>query len=547
MKDNQRKHLKKLLDEEMGNTVNLKEKRKLKNGIKWAHGFPDSYNVGMLNVGFQMAYFVLNAHKDIFCERFFLPDFGKKILTLETQRDLSSYDVISFSLPFEMLYTNVLKILDLSKIKIFAKNRKKPLIIGGGSGPICNPEPLAEFFDVLVIGEIESTLNKIANTIKKYKNKKRSELLLNLAKLPGVYVPSFYDVNHTHGGKIKKMVPTHRNIKQVIKRQWVNNLESCTDFIISKNTLWPNFYFLEISRGCIYNCKFCMIGAVYKRARFRSLKTILNIVDKASKLTDKIRLISPTEYTHPDIKAILDTLKNKGFHTIIGSQRADWINEELTNLIDNKTFTVAPESGSEKLRRFVGKNITNKQILESIKIANKDGMDEIQLYLIVGFPNETEKDINELIKLIKQIRILLNESGYNKLKLKVAINCFIAKPQTIFQREKQYTFNEYQSIIEKITTSIKNVKNVELYSMDEKSILAQGIITRGDRKTCKILFDAYKLGDTPKAWKLACKNNNENIDLLFAKKNHNSKLPWFFIDMNTSSFTKKSQRGKEVC
>lgn len=533
MKIDQAKYLKKLLADEKGNTIDLEKKSKIKSTVKWAHGFPDFYKVGMLNTGFQMAYFILNAHNDIFCERFFLPDFGNKILTLETQSDLLNYDIISFSLPFEMLYTNVLKILDLSKIRIFTKNRRKPLLIGGGNGPICNPEPLAEFFDVLVIGEIESTLNNIANTIKKLKDKKKEKLLLELAKLPGVYVPSFYDIIYTHDGKIKDMISLHEDVPQIIKRQWPDNIEFYTDFIVSKNTLWPNFYFIEISRGCIYNCKFCMLGAIYKKARFRSLKKILEIADKASKITNKIRLVSPTEYTHPNIKEILTTLKNKGFQIIVGSQRADWINKEFVDYIDNKTFTIAPEAGSNELRRFIGKDMSNREIFRSIKIVNKNKLDEVQLYLIVGFPNEIEKDIDKMIKLITQVRNLLDRERYERIKLKLAINCFIIKPHTIFQHKKQYTFNEYEMAIKKIKTSIKNLNNVELDLMDEKSILVQGIITRGDRKICKIIYDAYKLGDNPEAWEFACKKNNAYKDLLFSRKNLNDKLPWFFIDLNT--------------
>ncbi|MEM5808220.1 MAG: radical SAM protein, partial [Candidatus Aenigmatarchaeota archaeon] len=321
-------------------------------------------------------------------------------------------------------------------------------------------------------------------------------------------------------------------VPERIRKQSADDIEFSTDFIVSPNTLWPDFYFLEISRGCLYNCKFCMLGKIYAN-RYRSHKTVIKIAEKARELTDKMRLVSATEDTHPEINRILRDLKDMGFQIIVGSQRADWVSDDFASYIDNKTFTVAPETGSDRLRRLIGKHMTNEEIMDAIRTVRKDRLDELQLYLMVGLPNETPHDIEETANLIRTVRTTLDREGYQHLKVRASINCFIPKPHTGFQYERQLTYDEYKSVIDRVRELVGGLEGVEFTTMDEKSVLTQGIVTRGDRRVGRAMYDALKKGDDITAWKsITC--NNGSTERLFGRKESQWIAPWSFVDMTTT-------------
>lgn len=495
-------NLAKLLKEERGNTIDIKSKKQKKEHlIRWAHGFPDYYKIGMLNIGYQMAYFMLNDRDDIFCERFFIPELGSKILTLETQSELSDFDIISFSIPFELLFTNTLKALRMGGIELFSKKRERPIIIAGGNAIICNPETMRDFIDVFVVGELEVMAEKVANIISKNIRKPKKEILKKLSKLDGIYIPS-------------------QNSHEKIYFQKVKNIEFYTPFIISKNTLWPNYGFIEISRGCPYKCKFCMLRSIYKDVRFRSIERVLEIAQLLSKFTKKIRLVSPAEILHPQIDQILIRLKKLGFHIIVGSQRAELVTKNFLKYIDNTSFALAPET-SEKLRSKVGKCTKDKEIFRVIQLINKrKKIEELLLHLIVGFPKEKDRDILELISFIRKCRNILNKDK----KLSLSINCFIPKPHTDFQLEKCLDYEKYKKIVEIIKQSVRKLNNIEIKEMDEKTLLVQKIITRGNKNIGKIIYSAFERGDTCTVW--------QDIFSMYIQKNTSlSKVdaPWKFI------------------
>jgi radical SAM superfamily enzyme YgiQ (UPF0313 family) len=465
-----------------------RKRQEKENLVKWAHGFPDYYKVGMLNIGYQMAYFMLNEREDIFCERFFLPEFEAPILTLETQTPISSFDVLTFSIPFELLFTNVIKLLKMGNVEILSKKRERPIIIAGGNAVVTNPEPMRDFIDVFVIGELEVMMNKIANIISKNITKSKEEILEKLSKIEGVYVPL-------------------KNFHKEVRFQRAKDIEFYTPFIVSRNTLWPNYAFVEVSRGCSYECKFCMLRGIYRGIRFRSMERILEIGELLSKFTKRIRLVASSEAMHPQITEILAKLKRLGFRVVVGSQRAELVTEEFLKYIDNTSFAIAPET-SEKLRIKIGKYIKDEEIFRVIKMVNeRRKIKELVLHLMVGLPGETNKDILELVNFIRKCRKILKMDK----KLVLSINCFIPKPHTDFQLERQLDYREYEKIVRTIENSLKDLNNIQVKKMDERTLIAQKVLTRGDKTLGKIICSIVEKSDTNEIWRSLLLQRHEKI------------------------------------
>jgi len=545
--------LKKLLSEERGNVIDLEDKRRRKKNLtKWGHGFSEEYKVGMLTLGFQIIYFLLNKRKDVFCERFFLPeekDQDQKILTLETQSPLSEFDILSFSFSYELQYKNAIKMLELSGIPVFSSDRleEHPLLIGGGICLTYNPEPLADILDVIVVGEAEEVIEDIVEVYEKWKKIKRTkkELLKALSKIEGVYIPSFYEPVFD-GYLIKSFEPKIKGIHKAVKRHWIKNLDnSPNSFIISRNTLWPDYYFLEIARGCGHHCRFCVLGYIFRKPRIKTFREISKAVEKAIKITNKIRLITPSDDDHPQIIEILRKLRELGFEITLGSQRADLLTDEFVGQLNKQdVLTIAPEAGSNRLRKSINKTLTNKDVLKTVDYVIKYKIPEFQLYFIIGFPNEKESDIKAIADLTKKVRSRLDRSGGKDIHLKLTINSHIRKPHTPFQWEEQELFETYNKKISKIKSLLKDVKNIKINTMNKRQLLIEAILVRGDRRTGKVLFDAYKNGDTYQAWVEACEKNDVDYTFYSRKRNFNEILPWSIVDSNVDKKYLIEELGK---
>ena len=507
---------KKLLQVEKGNTLNLKNKTKAQ--FKIGLGFASEYKYAIHTIGFQYIYFKINEYEDFFCQRFYYPDLidlHKRskipVLTQETNSPINKMELLLFSLNYEGNYLKLLDLLNLSGIQLNKAKRGFPILIAGGICPTYNPEPLKNIFDAFVIGEAEDVLPKI---LKAYKNKlKKHDFLKKISSVQGVYVPGY-------NTKVKKAQTASLN----------TNL---TSHITTPFSKFPNTLFLEIQRGCQHNCKFCILSHSFKEARMRSINKILKIAKKQISFCKNIRLISPSSCDHPNAKKIYEKVKELGFSIKSGSQRADRLiqKKDILKFVKNDKLTIAPETASANLRNKINKQITNKQIYDCVRLAAKNKYKTIQFFFIIGFSNETSKDRQEIIKMVKKTREILDSNNSEKTTIELTINCHIKKPHTDFERDAQLKVDKYLIHINKIKSALKKIK---IDYMDETLLLLEAILVRGSEKEGMLLEKIYSaLGINPKRKDI---ENLINTDKYFTKIR--GKLPWSFINLRPSKKTK---------
>lgn len=522
--------LKNFLDLERGNIVPLKKKIDKKDSIiRWAHGFPADYKYGMETVGYQNIYFELNKEKEIFCERFFNSYNGtKNFRTLETQENLKNFNVISFNINYEPNILNIIEILKKNNIPLFREKRKNfhPLLVAGGYVSTYNPEIISKIFDVIVIGEGEKIVHEIASIVTKNRHDKICAVR-ELSSIESLYIPSKYKLIVDKNNKIKEFEGNP------VKKAIVNNLNFETNFIVSPLTHNPNLGYIEIGRGCNRFCNFCVLNSVFYPKRSRNKKSILTSAKKIRKFTDKVRLVASAENDHREIIDIYDNLLRMGFKIISKSQRADKIDENFIMRLKkagNESLIIAPEAGSEKLRISINKNISNRDIFESVKKTIKYNFKIFEMYLIIGFPDETIRDVLEISKLVKKIRKMFDENGKSNIKIILDINCHMKKPFTKYQRLPQLSLEEYQDKIKIIRGELKDIMNIEIKEMNLLHMLIETILTRGNRNNIEIFsnLDSQQL-DINSIKKRIEKMGYKYCD--FLKSLEGEILPWSKVDM----------------
>ena len=558
----------------LGSETNCIRKDHAGVSLRVALAFPDMYEIGTSHFGIQILYHILNQHKDIVAERVFAPATDMEaclrssdipLLSLESQKPISSFDIIGFSLLYELNFTNILTMLDLAGLPFFASQRddSHPFVIAGGPCT-CNPEPIADFFDAIVVGDGEAVIMKMAEAWLNWKEGTgtRESLLKIWSGIEGVYIPAFFEpaqVQSGNGPGFQTLTPRFPDYTKV-KRTIVNDLDTAlfpeTPIIPYGKPVHDRLR-LEISRGCTRGCRFCQAGMIYRPVRERSPEKLLELSEASIRSTgyEDMSLLSLSTGDYECIGPLMEQLMARyaSEHLAISlpSLRAGTLTPELMNLIRRvrKTgFTIAPEAGTQRLRDVINKNIGEADIFDTVKDAFDLGWKVIKLYFMVGLPTETDEDIEGIVDLVKELRKLKGPGGH-KSKINVSVGTFIPKAHTPFQWAPQISLDESRDKIFMLQDELR-MSGIQFKWQNPRVSLLEGLWARGDRSLSRLLVAAYKKGckfdgwsdefEYP-LWKQAIEDEGVDTDFYTTRtRGTEEPLPWDHIDMGvTKDFLKK--------
>ena len=516
----------------IGNELNSIKKDKEKVAIRFAMCFPDVYEIGMSHLGVQILYDMFNRREDVWCERVYSPwpDLHKimkeehiPLFGLESQEPIKNLDFIGLTLNYEMCYTNVLQILDLGQIPLLAKDRTEddPLVIGGGCCTY-NPEPMADFFDLFYMGEGEISFYELFDLYKKMRaeGKTRHEFLHEASKVPGIYVPSLYEVTYKEDGTIASFEPIYEDVPKTIQKQIVLNM---TEAVYPEKPVVPfikatqDRVVLEIQRGCIRGCRFCQAGMVYRPVREKNVEHLKELAYKMLKSTghEEISLssLSSSDYSELEelVNFLIDEFKGKGVNISLPSLRIDAFSLDVMSKVQDikkSSLTFAPEAGSQRLRDVINKGLTEEVILNGSRLAFEGGWNKVKLYFMLGLPTETEEDMKAIPQLANEIAALYydtvpKEKRNGKCQITISTSFFVPKPFTPFQWAGMYTPGDYLARARVVNEGVHaqlNHKSIK-YNWHEADVtVLEGILARGDRKIGQALLKVYEKGGIFDAW-----------------------------------------------
>lgn len=565
----------------IGNEVNMVKKDLSEIDVRFAMCFPDVYEIGMSHLGIQILYDMFNRMDNVYCERVYSPwvdldkimrDKNIPLFALESQDPIKEFDFLGITIQYEMCYTNILQILELSHIPLFANERtdEDPIVVGGGPCSY-NPEPIADFFDVFNFGEGEEVYHEIIKIYRKNRDEggDRLSFLEKVASVPGVYVPLFYDVTYKEDGTIDEFVPNNEYAPATITKDIIMDLS---------NTCYPqkpivpfiratqDRVVLEIQRGCIRGCRFCQAGMIYRPVRERSVEFLKDMAVKMIKNTghEEISLssLSSSDYSRLEelLNFLVDELKQKGVNISLPSLRIDSFSLDVMSKVQDikkSSLTFAPEAGSQRLRDVINKGITEEQILNGSALAFKGGWNKVKLYFMLGLPTETVEDIKgiaELSELVAEEYYKIPKTErFGKVAITASSSFFIPKPFTPFQWAPMNTkeqFLDKAKIVNDRMKEMLNKKSIK-YNWHEADVsVIEGLLARGDRKVAKVVYNAYKAGCIYDSWGDFFDNSkwvkaieDANIDLAFyttRERSLDEKFPWDFINIGvTKDFLKR--------
>lgn len=560
----------------IGGEVNMVKKDPFQVDIRFAMCFPDLYEIGMSHLGMQILYDMFNRREDVYCERVFSPwtDLDKimrekdiPLFALESQDPLKDFDFLGITLQYEMCYTNILQILELSHIALHASERTEedPIVIGGGPCAY-NPEPLADFFDMFYIGEGETVYYDLLDHYKE--NKKnggtRKEFLEMAAEIPGIYVPSFYEASYKEDGTIESFRPVNSHAKPTITKELVVNMDDATYIekpVVPFIKVTQDRVVLEIMRGCIRGCRFCQAGCIYRPLRERSLDYLKDYAYKMLKNTghEEISLssLSSSDYTELEgiVNFLIEEFHGKGVNISLPSLRIDAFSLDVMSKVQDvkkSSLTFAPEAGSQRLRDVINKGLTEEIILKGAADAFHGGWNRVKLYFMLGLPTETKEDMEGIALLSEKVAEtyydeIPKEERHGRVQVVASSSFFVPKPFTPFQWARMCTkeeFLERAAIVKQKFKEMKNYKSLKYNWHEADLTVLEGVLARGDRKVGQVIEEAYKNGALYDSWSESFQNDiwmkafetcGVSIDFYTTRERKLDEVfPWDFIDAGVS-------------
>ena len=557
----------------IGNELNSVVKEKDTVDIRFVMCFPDVYEIGMSHLGIQILYDMLNKREDIWCERVYSPwpdlhailkEENIPLFSLESQQPVKDADFLGITIQYEMCYTNILQILDLSQIPIEAADRTEndPILIGGGPCTY-NPEPIAEFFDLFYMGEGEISYDALLDLYKKMKQEgaSRKDFLHEAAKIPGIYVPSLYEVSYKEDGTIAGFEPVYEDVPRTVTKQIVTDM---TQAVYPEKPIVPfikatqDRVVLEIQRGCIRGCRFCQAGMVYRPTRERDVEKLKELATHMLRNTghDEISLssLSSSDYSHlPElVNYLIDSCPEKGVNISLPSLRIDAFSLDVMSKVQDikkSSLTFAPEAGSQRMRNVINKGLTEEVILDGAGKAFEGGWNKVKLYFMLGLPTETEDDIKGIAHLAEKIAEryyeIPKDQRNGKCQITASSSFFIPKPFTPFQWAPMNTEEDFlkkASIVKAEVRAQLNQKSIRYIYHEADISLLEGFLARGDRKCAEVIEKAYRKGAIFDAWSEYFRKDaweeafaETGIDVSFyacRERSTDEILPWDFLDLS---------------
>ena len=573
----------------IGNEVNMVEKDLNKIDVRFCMCFPDVYEIGMSHLGIQILYDMFNQREDTYCERVYSPwpdldqimrEKNIPLFALESQDPIKEFDFLGITLQYEMCYTNILQILDLSQIPIWSKDRgeEDPIVIGGGPCSY-NPEPIADFFDIFYIGEGETVYFQMLDLYKEVKatgGTRERFLERAAAEVEGLYIPKFYKPEYKEDGTLKSFEPINAYAKEKVKKQVQMDM---TNTFYPEKPLVPYIkatqdrVVLEIQRGCIRGCRFCQAGMLYRPIRPRDIQFLK---DTARKMLDntgheEISLSSLSSSDYNDLQELvyflIDEFRSKGVNISLPSLRIDAFALDVMSKVQDvrkSSLTFAPEAGSQRLRDVINKGLTEEVILKGAMDVFQSGWNRVKLYFMLGLPTETEDDIEGIAilsdKIAREYYTIPKDQRNGKVSIVSSTSFFVPKPFTPFQWTRMCTSEEFLEKQRFLNGKMKeqlNQKSIKYNWHEAELTLLEGVLARGDRKLCQVIYDVYKAGCMFDSWseyfhydiwiEMFEKNGIDPLFYTAREREEEELFPWDFIDIGVSKnfLWREYQNGKQ--